>query len=175
MQTPRYRGLAAAKIVGLLFLTSALFLCYSVGLPPSVAEGRMTGGGSVFTEDGARVTHGLQLHCNVTRSPNNLEVNWGPGMAFHLEVITSAACFDNSTFDSKKPRAPMDTIFGRGTGRLNDGTPATAEWTFTDRGEPGTEDTARIFIWDQNSNLILAVDPDRPLTFGNHQAHKEHP
>ncbi|OLD61385.1 MAG: hypothetical protein AUI33_14645 [Ignavibacteria bacterium 13_1_40CM_2_61_4] len=31
----------------------------------------MTGGGSVFTETGVRVTHGLELHCDANDQPNN--------------------------------------------------------------------------------------------------------
>jgi len=41
--------------------------------PTLVAQGRMTGGGSIFTDTGMRVTHGFELHCDATREPNNLE------------------------------------------------------------------------------------------------------
>jgi hypothetical protein len=36
------------------------------------SPGRMTGGGSVFETDGTRVTHGFELHCDVTDVPNTL-------------------------------------------------------------------------------------------------------
>jgi hypothetical protein len=61
---------------------------------------------------------------------------------------------------------------GRGTGRYN-GTPgATAEWTFTDAGEPGTGDTEKIVIRDAGGNIVLNVVNAIQLTFGNHQAHR---
>lgn len=163
----------SARVALLLPITSAFFLCFSDGLPPSVAEGRMTGGGNLFNADGDKVTHGFELHCNIVRAPGNLQINWAHGTAFHLETITSSGCFNNELFSSSPRQAPFDTIWGRGTGRLNDGRRASAEWTFTDRGEPGREDTARIFIWDDEGNLILSVDPDLQLNGGNHQAHPE--
>ena len=57
----------------------------------------MTGGGSIFDEEGEavyggldRVTHGFVLHCDPRRS-DNLEVNdHGSGQSFHLERVTSA-------------------------------------------------------------------------------------
>ena len=53
---------------------------------PEPLLGRMTGGGSVL---GSRVTHGFELHCNVTQTPNRLQVNWA-GNRFHLEPLTRA-------------------------------------------------------------------------------------
>jgi len=163
---------ALSKLLVLLPLTTAFFLCFSVGLPPSVAEGRMTGGGAVFSRDGIHVTHGFVLHCNVIRRPNHLEINWLNENSFHLEMVTSAACFNNPIFESGNPVSPMDTIFGRGIGRMK-GAPASAEWVFTDAGEPGVNDTVRVYVWDANGDLILAVTPDTRLSSGNHQAHKE--
>jgi len=46
---------------------------------------------------------------------------------------------------------------------------AIAEWTFTDAGEPGTEDTARIRITNAQGDVVL--DVFGPLRKGNHQAH----
>ncbi len=60
------------------------------------APGRMAGGGSVFTEAGAHVPHGFELHCNLKRRPNNLEINWGAGNNFHLDSLTAAVCFTDS-------------------------------------------------------------------------------
>jgi len=36
---------------------------------PTPAAGRMTGGGSIYTEDGMRVTHGFELHCDIDIGP----------------------------------------------------------------------------------------------------------
>ena len=54
----------------------------------------MTGGGSVFTTDGERVTHGFEIHCDL-REPNNIEVNWAPKNNFHLTELTGALCTDS--------------------------------------------------------------------------------
>ena len=51
----------------------------------------MTGGGSIFTADGTRVTHGFELHCDPNISPNKLEVNFD-GNSFHLEQLTYVNC-----------------------------------------------------------------------------------
>ncbi|MBI4609188.1 MAG: hypothetical protein HY726_09275 [Candidatus Rokubacteria bacterium] len=146
--------------------------------PPPQVEGRMTGGGSVFTDTGMRVTHGFELHCDVNRKPNRLQVNWHPGgeasHRFHLQTLTFAQCTDDPTISPNPPAAPFDTYEGRGTG-LVDGQPgATAEWVFTDAGEPGTSDRIRrLIIRDASGAVVLLIpEPGKTLTFGNHQAHK---
>ncbi len=130
--------------------------------------GTMTGGGSVFTADGKRVTHGFELQCDKSKNPNSLEVNWG-GNRFHLESLTSAACTDDPTIKPNPPAAGFDTYVGKGTGRYNGVTGATAEWTFTDAGEPGKNDTAKLVIKDAGSNVVLSVSGN--LKSGNQQAH----
>jgi len=133
--------------------------------------GRMTGGGSFFTSGGTKVHHGFTLNCSYSTSGGeNLEVNWG-GNAFHLESLTQAACFDDPTIGEENPKAGFDTYQGKGTGRLH-GTPGyTAEWRFTDAGEPGRNDVAQIVIKDPDGNLILNAGAN--LRNGNHQAHKD--
>lgn len=138
--------------------------------PPGAIEGFMTGGGSVFTAGGVRVTHGFQLHCDAAELPNNLEVNWGKGNRFHLESLTSAACTDDPTIDPGSPAAPFDTYVGEGTGRYNGVSGATVKFTFTDAGEPGSNDMATIVISD-SSGVVLTVTGK--LDRGNHQAHPE--
>jgi len=51
--------------------------------PPPVKVGRMTGGGFIvgdMTIDGTtekvRLNFGFELHCNVSKTPNNLQINW---------------------------------------------------------------------------------------------------
>jgi hypothetical protein len=134
-------------------------------------EGRMTGGGSVFTKDNARVTHGFELKCDANKTPNNLEVNWGKGNKFHLETLNSAFCKDDPAIVPNPPVAGFDTYIGSGTGRYNGVSGATAQWVFTDAGEPGMNDLARLLIKDVDGNVVLVVAGN--LNSGNQQAHKE--
>lgn len=135
--------------------------------PPS-QHGRMTGGGSVFQV--SRVTHGFGLHCDTKIGANNLEVNWNRNR-FHLETLSAATCTDDPKINETPPAAGFDTYKGKGVGRFNGVAGATAEWTFTDAGEPGTGDLAEIVIKDVNGNTVLKVS-DR-LKRGNHQSHKD--
>src|SRR3989344_544107 len=138
---------------------------------PENLPGRMTGGGSVFTTDGTRVTHGFELHCDTADIPNRLEVNWNKGNKFHLESLTSALCTNDPALDEEQPVAGFDTYKGTGTGRYNGVSGAIAEWTFTDDGEPGTNDHATIQVKDINNVVVLTVSG--VLDRGNQQAHPE--
>jgi hypothetical protein len=137
--------------------------------PTPGAVGRMTGGGSVFTVDGIRVTRGFQIHCDL-RAPNNLEVNWDGGNNFHLTQLTSAVCTDTPAIE-EPPSAPFDTFTGAGIGKLNNQPGASIQFIFVDKGEPGNEDTALIRIFDPNGVQVLEVSGlmDR----GNIQAHRD--
>jgi hypothetical protein len=151
--------------------------------PPEVHEGRMTGGGSIFTPDGVRVTHGFELHCNPAIQPNNLQVNIHNPQRdrFHLENLISVQCSDDPTIEPDPPAAPIDTYHALGMGRLNGVSGYTIHFTFTDAGEPGRDDLAEYEIWlDSNSNGLIDSGEEvvldvglTPLTFGNHQAHAE--
>lgn len=149
-------------------ICSARVECIPEGPPPGPNDGRrMTGGGSVFTDAGQRVTHGFQLRCDAADTRQNLEVNWA-GNQFHLLDLTTADCQDTA-LDEEQPVAGFDTFIGTGTGRYNGVEGATIEFTFTDDGEPGVDDTARIVVRDSGGTIVLEVEDD--LTFGNHQAH----
>ena len=143
---------------------------------PPLDDGRMTGGGSVFTIDDVRVTRGFEIHCDL-REPNNLEVNWPGANNFHLTKLTSASCTDSPAVTQEPPVAPFDTFTGTGTGLLNNKPGARIEFVFVDAGEPGVLDTASMKIYDANNNLVLDVtgDPNVPgyLDNGNIQAHKD--
>src|SRR5207244_1885687 len=78
---------------------------FVVATTPEQAEGRMTGGGSIFTAGGVRVTHGFELHCNPLIGPNNLEINWGNGNNFHLEQVIDCTCTE-TILDQENPAAP---------------------------------------------------------------------
>jgi hypothetical protein len=131
-------------------------------------QGRMTGGGSCVTAS-ARVTHGFELHCDATVEPNNLEINFS-GNRFHLESLDSAFCLDTDIVQ-KPPTAPFDTYIGSGTGRYNGVSGYAIDFTFTDAGEPGKNDTVDYLIIAPNGSVVLDVN-ECPLTFGNHQAHR---
>ncbi|HLZ90179.1 MAG TPA: hypothetical protein VKQ28_00590 [Candidatus Acidoferrum sp.] len=133
-------------------------------------DGRMTGGGSVFETDGTRVTHGFELHCDTEDVPNRLEINWA-GHRFHLETLVSAFCFKDSTIDAGHPTNIFNTYVGFGTGLFDGTLGATAHWTFTDAGEPGTNDKATIVIKDSHGTVVLSVSGK--LHSGNQQAHKD--
>ena len=137
---------------------------------PVHASGRMTGGGSIFTDDGMRVTHGFELHCDINVGPNNLQVNF-EGNRFHLEQLTFVACYDDPALNPLPRQAPFDTMVGEGVGRFN-GVDGYRVWfTFTDNGEPGKKDFARIEIRDPQGRLVLFVADN--LHNGNQQAHPE--
>jgi hypothetical protein len=132
---------------------------------------RMTGGGHAptVTPTGDEVHHGFELRCSVSDHPQRLEVNWGKGEKFHLEVLTSASCLDNPAIEPDPPGANFDTYIGSGTGRLNKGE-GTAEWCFVDAGEPGKDaDRITITIRDANGDVVLFVNS--AINTGNHQAH----
>jgi len=118
----------------------------SVPGPPPV-NGRWTGGGSIFTDLGVRVTHGMTLHCDTSDLPNNLEINFA-GNQFHLDVETPATCSVDA--------AGVAKIVGTGTGSFNGQEGATIRFTFTDAGEPGTSDFAS-YVITFGGNVVLTA------------------
>lgn len=141
-----------------------------------IDERRMTGGGSVFREDKTRITHGFELHCDISALPNRLEVNWpGTGKGkkaennFHLEELTSAVCSYDSELDAEQPNDTWNTYEGTGIGKLNGVDGATASWTFTDDGEPGKTDMMTITIKNALDEIMLEVSG--LIRNGNQQAH----
>jgi hypothetical protein len=130
--------------------------------PPS-APGRFTGGGSIFTDSGVRITHGFELHCNASEKPNNLEINW-VSSRFHLDSLTAAAC-------SVNPETGVATLIGTGTGSYNGTAGASIEFTITDAGEPGRSDFFSALITESGGSIVLSASGK--LTFGNQQYHKK--
>jgi hypothetical protein len=161
-----------------------------------ILEGRMTGGGSIFTGDaefanfgvpvGTRVTHGFELYCSVSDGPNNLQFDIhmpdGNGSMFHLDQIVSSYCwFDPAVGNPAPPAAPFNSIFGQGIGRFNGVAGYCADWEFTDAGEPGTNDTIEdLRVWlpttpgdCRDGHFVFGINRAIKLTFGNHQAHTD--
>jgi hypothetical protein len=155
-------------------------LVLTAGVCWAWAPGRMTGGGSVFTDNAVRVTHGFELHCglegangNITiPTPNNLEVNW-EGHQFHLGTLTFSDCSNSNPYvNPAPPQSPLfNTLWGKGTGTLDGVAGATIDFVFRDYGEPGINDTAQYVITAPDGKTYPLVVSERKLTFGNHQAH----
>jgi len=135
-----------------------------------VTEGRMTGGGRLNTD--MIVTHGFELHCNVDDTPNNLEVNWAGGNHFHLDELMDVKCIDTDGISPNPPSADFDLLEAHGIGTYNNEDDAKIYFVFTDAGEPGTDDTARIKIQitDASGDVVLDEETTK-LEHGNHQAH----
>lgn len=136
---------------------------------PPEKTGRMTGGGSVFTANGMRVTHGFGLNCDANQSPSHLEINWGKGNKFHMENLDSAMCTD-TVFDERQPEAGFDTHQGTGTGSYNGQPGWKVEFKLIDAGEPGINDYASILIKNAAGDVTV-LDVAGNLRNGNHQAH----
>ncbi len=143
---------------------------------------RMTGGGYFYAraaDDGlVKVTHGFELHCRTATKPQRLQVNWSGGNSFHLTDLEDSYCAEEG-YDEENPRAPFDTYYGEGTGRLTtrDGGKETgwATWRFVDDGEPGGANANggdELLIEVYNSDGVLIMFADGQLTKGNHQAHR---
>jgi hypothetical protein len=133
--------------------------------------GRITGGGSITTASGLKVTHGFQLHCDRANSPNNLEVNWGKGNRFHLDALTMSTCSNDPDIRPNPPNASFDKCVGAGSGRYNGIPGASVNFTVTDAGEPGVNDSLKLIIKDISGNVVL--DAAGKLAHGNHQAHED--
>jgi hypothetical protein len=155
-------------------------------LPP-VKVRRMTGGGFIVgdmiidgTTEKVRLNFGFELHCDASKAPNNLQINWrrlsgGPTYIFHLESMDSASCFETPA-DQGMPPAPFDTHVGSGTGRFKVGNSpwqtATIEWRFVDAGEPGagTDELSIVIVVGSTTYTISGK-----ITGGNIQAHAGDP
>jgi hypothetical protein len=132
------------------------------------------------TTEKVRLNFGFELHCDASKAPNNLEINWrplsgGPTYIFHLESMNSASCFETLA-DQDVPPAPFDTHVGSGTGRFKVGNSpwqtATIEWRFVDAGEPGagTDELSIVIVVGSTTYSISGK-----ITGGNIQAHAGDP
>jgi hypothetical protein len=150
--------------------------------PPPEEKGFMTGGGRINSDNirwpptpGIIITHGFELHCDMTQLPNGLQVNWNNiadagSNRFHLETLDNVSCTDDPNISPDPPAAPFDTLEANGHGRYNGQDGAFVYLKFTDAGEPGRNDEATIVVYDQFG--VLQLDNTGKLEYGNHQAHK---
>ena len=126
-------------------------------LPTSLC-GRMYGGGSFPISSGTNAFYGFTLS-TVDNPPNRMTVCWkdstGKSNKFCLTQLTSALLYDDPTITPNPPRNGFDTYMGTGTGTLNGVAGAMASWTFTDKGNPGTNDTVNMSIKDSNGLVVL--------------------
>jgi hypothetical protein len=148
----------------------------SVPIPTncSSATGRFTGGGKQVEVGGLTITKALELDCDLNH-PNNLEINWQDAAGahqFHMEVFVSANCFLNPAFSPTPPTAPINTMIGVGTGRVDGVLGYTVEFTLEDHGEPGTQDMAGFKIHRRGGPGTVVLNfPLQLLTKGKLQAH----
>ena len=143
--------------------------------PPPPLSGRMTGGGTFPIASGGLASHGFTLG-SPSDPPNRMTVVWKDSNGnnnnkFKLTLLTSAVLVNDPTFSPNPPRAGFDTYTGTGNGTLNGMAGATATWTFTDKGEPGTNDTVDMTIKNASGTTVMTTTVPVPLTGGNHQAH----
>jgi hypothetical protein len=138
-------------------------------------EGRMTGGGVKATgDDDEVVTFGLTLHCDILLS-NNLEVNW-KGHQWHLtKPIFTSSCSDND-LGPEPPVAPIDTFEGTAFGKLDGVGNSFITFKFQDLGEPGTDDTVELTIYEPGSLVNVALHISfQKISVGNWQMHYDQP
>ena len=138
-------------------------------------DGRMTGGGVKATGDlGEVVTFGLTLHCDIILS-NNLEINW-PGHKWHLtKPITSAICTDDPLIAPPPPVAPIDTFEGEAFGELDGVGNSKVVFKVQDAGEPGSDDTVEITVFQPGSSTVALHITSQKLSVGNWQMHYDQP
>jgi len=157
----------------------------TASLTCALVQERMTGGGTVDVlnpstqvevhgtdSDSFDVSHGFEIHCGAPPPKNNrLEVNW-PDHHFHLETLTLGTCVCDPAFlPPDNPDAGFNEFIGAGTGKLDGKPGASIVFVFTDQGEPGTNDTEQMTIFDPSGTPVLSF-PQTNLTFGNQQAHR---
>ena len=181
------RGYSVALVAGLLALAALLGViptitpvsaheCPAPGPSPEnpkitcVFQGRMTGGGRFDVTSNfapspevtpTLLTHGFEVHCDVTDRPNNIEVNWkdsaGVEHRFHMNDMVSAHCEWNPALGSPNPpSADFNTWVGSGTGKFDGTAGASIYAIFTDQGQPAAgKDPSTIVIYSADGTLVL--------------------
>jgi len=141
--------------------------------PPTVEEGRMTGGGSVVigTETAKRYTHGFELQGKLGAGPNNFQYNdHSLNGNFKLESVTSVSLSDDPAINPNPPGASFDTLELSGSGRWNGVSGYIIVLKVTDAGEPGRNDSLSVIITNPAGDVVVSQVSGK-LSSGNHQAH----
>lgn len=99
--------------------------------------------------------------------PDERRGGWG---RFHLTDLTSASCRDNPSVANSGRGIGFDTHTGTGTGRLADGSSATASWTIVDGGGSGRRDQVSITIRDGRGQIVFQISDT--LSSGRIQTHR---
>jgi hypothetical protein len=144
--------------------------------PPPSADGRFTGGGFQFDDQGVKVTRGFTIHCDNVLT-NDLEVNWDGGNQFHMdkELLTLIGC--TKPGDPVPPDAPVNMIEATSTGALNGVPGATIHFVLIDNGEPGKNNDQAFIEINGGAALSVGGSAGSPDTIdgGNIQAHWDQP
>ncbi|MFN2547890.1 MAG: PKD domain-containing protein [Myxococcales bacterium] len=127
--------------------------------------GRMTGGGTLA----GGVSHGFELRCDHSISPERLEINWGRGQKFSLETMTSSGCTYDAALAPPNPEAQFNTLTGSGSGRLNGTSGYRVTFSFTDADARGLRDTAQMTIVSPSGATVFSAGGT--LTGGHQEAH----
>jgi hypothetical protein len=156
-----------------ILCTAAATVYATLGTASASETGRMTGGGAFFCPDRGlqRVTHEFELNCGTGSDledparPNKLAINLSGGAEFQLMRLRRGLC------GAGKAPAPTQSFRGEGLGTFN-GSDASITFTFTDGGEPGTQDTAEFEIKLASSGTtVMDCKPELPLILGRHRTH----
>jgi hypothetical protein len=156
------------KIFARVIVISALVIAIlATGLVVALAQSGtcvVTGGGTVGNSE-TRI--GVALSSDVNNRTNQLNVSWGKGNSFQLKELTFAECFDDPAIEPNPPDAACDSYHGIGVGKYRGVDGYTAEWVFTDAGEPGRNDWAWVKITAPGGTEVL--EQSGFLMFGNLQ------
>jgi hypothetical protein len=125
----------------------------------------IAGGGWLVTKDGLRVSQGHTLGAPEGERAPRLQVSWGRGHRFQLEMLETALCVDDPAVEGTPAGAMYDTYVGTGRGRLDQGE-GSVFFTFTDGGDAAA-DLANLVIYDAAGEVVLDVS-DR-LVGGDHR------
>jgi hypothetical protein len=138
--------------------------------------GRFTGGGYLLATvpPGVKAHTSFVLQCNVMDKPSRLQATWANGNHFHMERATAELCDTQPaplppSLGGSTSSGTFDRITGHGEGRYNGMGGATVDWSFTDNGEPGSNDVGHITVKDAAGRVVLQADGT--LVGGNYQAH----
>lgn len=127
--------------------------------------GRVTGGGYVSHWDAGDVHAAIQVDC--AEGGDSFSLAWGDN-TFSIGEAWDEFCGDNPAFSAAGSSSGFDTYSASGWGLLN------GEWVWgsyvvTDHGEPGSEDTLEVTLYDDWGWEMFELGGQ--LQGGNLQAH----